>query len=234
MRGKRQICLIFILLVFMGGSLFFSVLRLDFFTISYIEIMGIKRVSEKEVLKRSGLRIGRNMISFLEANVTEEILKNPWIKSAHIKREFPGKITIEIKEFEPFCLVLGDDGEIYYMSETGKKLGKANFNEGLDFPVITGEVIVGSELLGEALEILKLSLKSVVFTWKEISEINLSSIYGTTVFTTDGRRIDFGEDNIAGKWHKVEGIINHARRINLTEKYINISSGKIGIVNFKL
>jgi cell division protein FtsQ len=218
----------------MCGALFFAVLRLDFFTISRIEIMGIKRVSEKEVLKRSGLRVGKNMISFLEANVTEEILKNPWIKSAYIKREFPGKVIIEIKEFEPFCLVLGGDGEIYYMSETGKKLGKANFDEGLDFPLITGEVIVESELLGEALGILKLSLKSVVFTWKEISEINLSSIYGITVFTIDKRRIDFGEGNVAGKWHKVERIINHARRINLTEKYINISSEKIGIVNFKL
>jgi hypothetical protein len=120
------------------------------------------------------------------------------------------------------------------MSKTGEKLGNANLEEGLDFPVLTGEFIMSSDLIVGALEILKLSLGSLTLNWKEISEINLSPIYGLTVLTTDGRRIDFGESNIRDKWYKVEKIITHARGINLTEKYINISSGKMGIVDFKL
>ena len=90
------------------------------------------------------------------------------------------------------------------------------------------------DLLAGALEILKLSLESPTLNWREISEINLNSVYGLTVLTTDGRRIDFGESKIPEKWYKVEKIITHARGINLTEKYINISSGKIGVVDFKL
>jgi hypothetical protein len=127
-----------------------------------------------------------------------------------------------------------EDGELYYMSKSGKKLGDANFQEGLDFPVLTGEVIISTDLILGALDILKLSIASPTLNWKEISEINLNSIYGLTVLTTDGRRIDFGENNIVEKWYKVEKIITHARGINLTEKYINISSGKIGVVDFKL
>jgi cell division septal protein FtsQ len=196
--------------------------------------MGTKRVSEKEVLKRSGFMVGQNMIYFLESNATEEILKNPWITSVNVKEEFPGKVIIEIKEVDPLCLVLEEDGELYYISETGKKLGKADLGEGLDFPVLTGQGIKEPRFLGGALEILQFSLRSAVFTWKEISEINLDSIYGITVFTTDARRIDFGDGNIADKWYKVERIINHTRGINLTEKYINISSGKTGIVDFNL
>ncbi len=234
MRRKGQICLTVIVLGFICGALFFSVLHLDFFRINQIEVIGTKRVSEKEVLKRSGFMVGQNMVYFLESNVTEEILKNPWITSVHVKKEFPGKVIIEIKEVEPFCLVLEEDGELYYMSETGKKLGKADLDEGLDFPVLTGEGIKEPWLLGGALEILQFSLRSTVFTWKEISEINLDSIYGITVFATDVRRIDFGDGNIADKWYKVERIINHTRGINLTEKYINISSGKTGIVDFNL
>ncbi len=233
MRGKGRLYLTVIIFGFACGALFFAVLRLDFFTINHIEVTGTKRVSEKEVLKRSGLRLGGNMFSFFENDVIGEILRNPWIGSAHIKREFPGKVTIKIKEVKPFCLILVED-ELYYMSKTGDKLGKANFDEGLDFPVLTGESIMKLDLLKEALEILKLSLGSTTLTWKEISEINLNSIYGITVLTTDGRRIDFGESNIVEKWYKVERIITHTRGINLIEKYINISSGKMGVVNFRL
>ena len=234
MKRKSRFFPTLILLGFLCGAFFLAVLRLDFFTIKQIEVTGPKRVSPREILKRSGLRAGINMFSFLESSLTEEILKNPWITSAHIKRELPGKITIEIKEIEPFCLVLMENGELYYMSKTGEKLGDANFNDGLDFPVLTGEVIMSPDLLAGALEILKLSLESPTLNWREISEINLNSVYGLTVLTTDGRRIDFGESKIPEKWYKVEKIITHARGINLTEKYINISSGKIGVVDFKL
>ncbi|MGE5444145.1 MAG: cell division protein FtsQ/DivIB [Ignavibacteriales bacterium] len=234
MRGKKQIFLIFIFLCCVSGVLLFAILRLDFFKIDQIEVVGIKKVSEKEILKRSGLIIGGNMVFFSDAAVTREILKNSWITDVHIKREFPGKVIVEIKEAEPFCMVLGEEGELYYMSKSGKKLGKANFDIGLDFPVLTGEGIEDPELLGEVLEILKFSLKSAVLTWKEISEINVNPIYGITVLSTDGRRVDFGQEDIEKKWYRVEKIISHARGINLTEKYINISSGKIGIVDFKL
>ncbi|HEY7535426.1 MAG TPA: FtsQ-type POTRA domain-containing protein [Thermodesulfobacteriota bacterium] len=234
MRGKSKLFITLTLLGFLFGAFFLAVSRLNFFTIKTIEITGSKRVSQKEILKRSGFRPGINMFSFLESSATQEIVKNPWITSAHIKRELPGKVIIEIKEDEPFCLVLMEDGELYYMSKSGKKLGDANFQEGLDFPVLTGEVIISTDLVLGALDILKLSIASPTLNWKEISEINLNSIYGLTVLTTDGRRIDFGENNIVEKWYKVEKIITHARGINLTEKYINISSGKIGVVDFKL
>lgn len=235
MRGKKQIFLI--ILIFLGcafGALLFAILHLDFSKINQIEVVGIKRVSEKEILKRSGLTIGGNMVFFFDADATRGILKNPWITDAHIKREFPGKIIVEIKETEPFCLVLEEDGELYYMNESGKKLGKANFGVGLDFPILTGEGIGDPKLLGEALEILKLSLRSAVFTWREISEININPIYGIAALSTDERRVDFGQEDIEKKWYRVEKIISHARGINLTEKYININSGKVGIVDFKL
>jgi len=233
-RGKKQIFLIFIFLCCVSGVLLFAVLRLDFFKIDQIEVVGVKRVSEKEILKRSGLVIGGNMVFFSDVDVTREIMKNSWITDAHIKREFPGKVIVEVKEAEPFCMVLGEDGELYYMNKSGKKLGKANFDIGLDFPILTGEGIEDPKLLGEALEILKFSLRSAVLTWKEISEINVNPIYGITVLSTDGRRVDFGQEDIEKKWYRVEKIISHVRRINLTEKYINISSGKVGIVDFKL
>lgn len=231
---KEQLLVTIFFLFCTIGIVFLAALRLGFFKINQIEVTGTRRVSGKEILKRSGLRLGESMI-FFEDILRREILKNPWIGNADIKRDFIlQKVQIEIEEVEPFCLVLGKENQLYYISKTGKRLGKANFNEGLDFPVLIGEGIWQTKFVEGALKILALSLESNVLNWKQISEINVGSIYGITVFTTDGREINFGVSDLQEKWYKVERIITHTRKFNLTEKYINISSGKLGVVNFNL
>lgn len=206
----------------------------SFFTIKQIEITGAKRVSPKEILKRSGLIAGKTNILFFDGKVIKEIANNNWITSVRIRREMPQKVIIEVDEAEPFCIFVAEDSSLYYMTESGKKLGAANFDEGLDFPVLIGDGIWKPDLLGDALAILKLSQKSSALNWVEISEVNLDSIYGITIFTNDGRRVDFGMNNIERKWSKVERIIKHVRSMNLAEEYINITSEKNGIVSFKI
>lgn len=120
------------------------------------------------------------------------------------------------------------------MSVTGEVLGKANFEYGLDFPLLVGDGISDPDLLGKALEIRRLAQDSDLLNLKEISEIQLDTVYGISVFTTDKRRIDFGSGNITEKWYKMEKIMRYTRKINLMEQYINISSEKQGIVDFKL
>jgi cell division septal protein FtsQ len=209
-------------------------LHLRIFDITEIEVTGTKRITEKEVLKRSGLRKNESTIFFREKEIREEIKKCPWISEVAIKRYVPHKVTIQITEAAPFWLVVGEDGELLYMSVTGEILGKANFGYGLDFPVLVGDGVSNDDLLGKALEIRRLAINSEVLNLKEISEIHLDEVYGISVFTIDKRRVDFGGGNITEKWYKMEKIIKYTRKINLMEQYINISSEKQGIVDFKL
>jgi cell division septal protein FtsQ len=209
-------------------------LHLRMFDITEIEITGTKKVTEREVLKRSGLRKNESTIFFREKEIKEEIKKCPWISEVTIKRHFPHKVSIHITEAAPFWLVVGEDGEVLYMSVTGEVLGKTNSEYGLDFPLLVGDGISNPDLLGKALEIRRLAQDSDLLNLKEISEIDLDTVYGISVFTTDKRRVDFGGGNITEKWYKMEKIMRYTRKINLMEQYINISSEKQGIVDFKL
>ncbi len=211
-----------------------SVLHLGIFNLKEIGIEGVGRVTKKEIRERSGLRRGVSTIFFRENIVKSGIEKNPWISEVRIKRILPNKVIIEVTEAQPFWLATGDGGELFYMSEMGNILGEANFDEGLDFPILIGEGIYDSNLLEKALEIRGLAHNSKFLNLKDISEIHLDSIYGISVFTLDKRRIDFGNDNITEKWYKMEKIIKYTRTINLTEEYINISSEKRGIIDFRL
>jgi cell division protein FtsQ len=228
-----KILSVILVLIVLGASTYIT-LHLGIFTVQEINITGNTRINEKEILKRSGLRQGESSIFFFENSVEENILKNPWVKGVSVKKEFPKKVYIEIKEEQVYCLFFSEDGELYYLNKAGKRLGPANFDEGLDFPVLIGEGINNPDLVKEALQILELSSESKVLNWSKISEVHLDSIYGINLFTIDKKRIEFDSKNIVNKWRKVEKIISHAEMLGIEETYINISSDNMGVVNFEL
>ena len=204
------------------------------FIIEEIEIKGNSRISNSEIVKRSGIRAGITAIFFHEENARKLLLKNSWINDVTIIKEYPNKVVLEINEAEPFCIVTTEEGKNYYINEDGKKLGEINSLEGMDYPVINPEGRYDSRMIGDAISILQYSKKSDVLGWEEISEIKISNKFGIRVITTDQRYIDFGTNNLLSKWYKVEKIINQSRNINLVEQYINISSENLGIVDFNI
>jgi len=222
-----------LVLAILGGSAYIT-LHLGIFTVQEINITGNTKIKHKEILKRSGLREGESSIFFFENSVENNISKNSWVKSVSVTKEFPKKVNIEIDEEESYCLILAEDGKVYYINKEGKRLGPANFNAGLDFPVLIGEGINNPDLVKEAIQLLELSSESKVLNWSQISEVHLDSIYGINLFTVDQKRIEFDTTNIVNKWRKVEKIITHAEVMGIEEKYINISSGNMGVVNFDL
>jgi cell division septal protein FtsQ len=207
-------------------------LHLGIFTVQEINISGNTKINGEEILKRSGLRQGESSIFFFEDSVEENILKNSWVKGVSVTKEFPKKVNIQINEEESYCLLFDENGKIFYINKEGKRLGPANFDEGLDFPVLIGEGINNPDLVKEAIQLLELSSVSKVLNWSNISEVHLDSIYGINVFTVDKKRIEFDTKNIVNKWRKVEKIITHAEIMGIEEKYINITSDNMGVVNF--
>jgi cell division protein FtsQ len=204
-------------------------LHLGMFTVEEVDIKGNKRIVGREILKRSGLREGESSIFFFEKQVEDEIKKNPWIKKVSVQKEFPKKVTVTIEEEDVYCIMLSESGKPLYMSRTGRMLGtgiRSGAFSGSDRRWYKGPAL-------ERPEILELSKNSAVLKWDDISEVQLSSVYGITVFTNDNRRIEFDRNDIVVKWDKVERIIKYSNSLGLEESYINVSSGSMGIVDFK-
>ena len=205
-----------------------------YFVVEMIEIRGNEKISDREIIKRSGIRAGYTSMFFMENSAEQYIYENPWVKDVSITKEFPGKVIIDIAESEAFCITVDESDTPYYLSPEGKKIGKAKSVHGMDFPVIRTEGKVEQNTLEEAIRLLKLSRTSDILKWSEISEVKLNPDFGIRIFTTDKRTIDFGRGNILGKWYKVEKIISHSREINLQEQYINVSSKNLGVINFNI
>jgi len=225
---------IFLGIIVVSISFCINFFRSTSFIIEEIVINGNTRVSNNEIIKRSGIRAGVSTIFFYERSAKDALFKNSWIKDVEIFKEYPSKVVINIEEEEPFCIVVSDNGRYFYLSRDGTKLGEINKKEGMDFPVISTDGRYDELLILDAIGLLKLSKHSNILNWNEISEVKVSNKFGIRIITNDQRYIDFGKGNLITKWHKVERIINESRNINLVEQYINISSEKIGIVDFNI
>lgn len=228
--GARTFILTSIVLI--SVFLYILVFRYEYFTVEEVSVNGNLRVSNNEIIKRSGIIEGISTMFFHGGSAENEILKNPWIKNALIYKEYPKKVVIEIQEREPFCIFAKGQMQYSYISDDGRILEKTRNMESIDLPVISMEGKHNEELLLDAIALLKLSKHSKVLNWKEISEIRLSNNLGIRMITNDRRYIDFGSDNLKIKWYRVEKMISRARSKNLIEKYINVTSEKLGIIDF--
>jgi cell division septal protein FtsQ len=66
----------------------------------------------------------------------EQIAKNPWVETVHIRRFFPDGLSISITERAPLAIV--NMGYIYYLDARGNVFKVLNKGDRLDYPVVTG------------------------------------------------------------------------------------------------
>ena len=222
-------------IILMSFILFFTLNLYGYLTIQYIKIEGNYRVSGSEILKRTNLTKGESSLLFFDSDLEREIEKSPWIMDANITKILPNSVSIEVKEAEIFCLIKQGGKSLKYITDSGIILDDANIDFGLDFPVIISESILEPELLEYALSILKISRYDSVLNFELISELNVNSIYGITVVTTEGVNVFFGlRENLQERWNRLKRTFLFSQNSNIKQEYIDLSLKDKVVVKYDL
>ena len=160
----------------------------SFFQLTSIRIDGGVRTTKKEVLALSGLDVHSNLLALSVGTLRRRIEAHGWIESAEIRREWPSRLQITIKERRPLAILSLPDG-LYYADRQGLPFAPAEPPEELDFPVVTGlgEVDAWSEeqrrALWRALHLIRLAGRGgVILPAQGISELNLAADGAVTLF----------------------------------------------------
>ncbi|MBU3190546.1 FtsQ-type POTRA domain-containing protein [Clostridium bowmanii] len=97
-KNKRKIKRLFFLSIIMISTLVTLCLKLPYFNITTIEILGNKNASKAEINNVAKTELGSNIFysSFTESK--KQIIKNPYILGATFKKVLPNKIIINIEE----------------------------------------------------------------------------------------------------------------------------------------
>lgn len=105
------------------------------FNITEIKVQNASKISENTYISLSEIQIGENIFKVNKSRVRSLIKYEPYVDEVEVKREFPGTITLTVKERSPKYLI-EKDGMYIYIDKNGYALEKSS--ETLDLPILKG------------------------------------------------------------------------------------------------
>ena len=117
-RMKRRM-IVFVFL-FLCAGVIFTVLKAPFFNIKSIICIGQQQLSQEEIIKAANVRTGTNIFSVNITAAKRRIAAIPAVSASNVRRIFPNKIKIWVREAEEAAFVktkngavlIGTDGKI--------------------------------------------------------------------------------------------------------------------------
>lgn len=101
-----------------------------------VEITGLKNVDRRQVL--NALKVPRdvNALTVKLSDLAKRVEALPWVKSAVVRLDLPGRLVVEIEEREPLALLFA--GEFLLLDSEGKLFAHSDPENRLGLLVLTG------------------------------------------------------------------------------------------------
>ncbi len=204
----------------------------EYFGAEDIEIMGIRRLSSKDLLKEAGIDRGVNLLSVNLSLIRKRLLNNPWIAEAEVRRFLPSGIQISIKEHEPLAIL--DMGRKFILNTEGTMFKEWAPSDPQWLPVVTGLNFSDIGIDGEhseksfqaVMEILAMGSAPKSFIPNHtIRRIHADQEMGISLYLSEGvKEIRLGYGNYGEKYEKLRRIFTY-----LKEKQGDISAHSIDV-----
>ena len=98
----------------------------NFFSIKEINIFGISNSNKNELEKKLQKIIGKNIFFLNQKNLESLYINMDFISSLKVKKIYPNKVNIYVKEDIPIGIFTNSNGEKYLLLENKKKVKKEN------------------------------------------------------------------------------------------------------------
>jgi cell division protein FtsQ len=147
--------------------------------------------------------------------------ERPWVRSADVRREFPDRVVVRVREYRPIAIVAvhGDaanpEPELFYVAANGRIFASVGDTDGLDLPYITGlsradldgREGFGPQSVHRALGLLRLVTRESAVLGT-ISEINVDRTAGLTLLPIrPAVPIELGQGDYATKLDRLAKVL---------------------------
>jgi cell division protein FtsQ len=182
-----------------------------------VVIEGCHVTTPAEIRELAEIRYHTNLFSVNPGRLAAILVKHPWVRDAHIHRDWPNKLVIDIVEYVPEALaVSGASGQqkLYYMDADGVPFIPVQPGQDLDYPVITGMEKMKlpdkrRQALHEAMQFIRLVKRNNPnLPAQSISEIHLDQTEGMVVYLVEYPfPIYFGLGDVTKKYKQLEDVL---------------------------
>ena len=205
-RRMKKSSKVFFAIMFSVVAFAAVLLTLPFFNITSISVSGVSRITEDEVIAKSGIVTGENVFRTSTKKAMKRIEKIPFVEKAAVVRKFPARIEISIVESSLSAMVLS--GEEYIgIDQNGKVLNKSpeaeegimiiqgvpvkKAEEGGRIEYESGDLFkIQTDIFGQ-LQKNGLSGRMSVLNLENISFISMSTFEGLDIFIGTEDELDY-------------------------------------------
>ena len=209
--------------------LYKELLHVPYFQIKKIHVEGCLRQSPAHIISLAAINSQSTMLSIDLKSICQRLENSPWIERAQVKRTLPDQLTISIWEHKPVALI--NLNQLHLVDEKGTVFKKAEREDGLTLPIITGitwEDLMSNHkmhtaLINQALLLMKL-FEGEALSLSSISEIHLDAALGLTVFTThNATQIEMGLAPFQKKLKRLCVLLDEFKRKDLIPENIDLN-----------
>jgi len=192
----------------------------SFFPIRHVVFSGHKHLTDAELRTLAAIPAKESLLTLSEKGLSQRLLKSPWVRSIHIRREFPGTLSVMIEESVPFAL-LDMNGHLFLIDEKGKLLEELKEGSIPFLPVIIGDPFKKREVFSEALNLVR-SMKDTGF----LSERGHIEVVATRphelLSVIDGTVIKIGSGEYREKLQRLVEIEVEIKKRNIPVDYVDL------------
>ena len=106
--------------------------------IETILITGAEETSQSRIIEALGIGDGGSLLTFGAYAARERLQALPWIKSAAVRKLYPGTIQVQVKERQAFAL-WQRRGEIVMIDRSGKEIERFSDERFAGLPLVVGK-----------------------------------------------------------------------------------------------
>jgi len=216
--NRKFIVLILLFFIVLAVLLYF---QSPYSNINKITVNGAKLVDNEYYVEKSTLALGKSMWGFKVEDVEKILLKDKWVKEAHVNRNWLRGVTIDMKEWKKVAYLAGD-GTYYPLLENGERFEQKGNDTPIDAPVFIG--ITGEKTIKKLVEQLA-QLKPEVLAL--ISQVNTNSNdtnpNAVKLYMNDGYEVRAIIQSLADKLNYYPSIV--AQIANLEKGVIDLEVG---------
>ncbi|HEY1904542.1 MAG TPA: FtsQ-type POTRA domain-containing protein [Myxococcaceae bacterium] len=174
-----------------------------------VQSWGLRRATEKELLRLAGVAPGMNLWSLDPAAVSQAMAAHPWVRAVEVTRSLPDTLQLRVEERTP--VALASLGDLYVVDAQGAPFKRLSPSEALDLPLLTGLEREAAEKdpagttarLREGLGVAEAYQRA--FDRPRLSEIQLHEA-GYELVTADGVRVVLGRDDLDGQLQRLQRV----------------------------
>lgn len=228
LRIKYFVFTVFPVIALVAFIYFLSITVEPLFHIKKVIFTGNQHLTDEELKNFAGLKGNENLMAISSSKIFKKMIEPPWIRSVSIRKEFPDKLYIHIKEAEPFAL-LDIKGRLFIIDDRGKMLQELKDSPIPFLPVISGTPFGEKEVFLEALNLTRAIKDRGLLFEKDHIEIIADKLQEMSI-NLDGVVVKVGVGDYKDKLLRLMDLEKEIKKRNIHVDYIDLRFANRAIV----